>query len=153
MTSADTITEDDIAKLTKVFYTWVRKDELLGPIFNAKIGTTDAEWTPHITRINDFWSNIFLRTGRYQGQPMTKHVGLAGLSPAHFTRWLALFDKAGKQTLSEIKYERFNQTAQRIAQSFQMGLAVHFSQNPENDDKDNPFIAFGIRRPSWQHKG
>lgn len=149
--SPDDITEDDILALTHIFYTWVRKDDLLGPIFNDKIGATDEAWNPHIAKINDFWSNIFLRTGRYNGQPMSKHVGMPSLSPAHFTRWLELFNKAGKKTLPEAKYTRFNQTAERIAQSFQMGLAVHFSQNPENDGEENPFIEFSIMRPSRQH--
>lgn len=149
----DDITEADIVALTNVFYTWVRKDDLLGPIFNEKIGMTDEEWAPHIAKINDFWSNIFLRTGRYNGQPMSKHVGMPSLSPAHFTRWLELFNTAGEKTLPEAKYTRFNATADRIAQSFQMGLAVHHSQNPENDDKENPFLEFSIMRPSRQHKG
>ena len=140
------ITEDDIASLTKVFYANVRKDDLLSPIFKTKIGITDAEWNPHIKKINGFWSNIFLRSGRYQGNPMSKHMGLDGISPAHFTRWLKLFDEAGKSTLPQEKYAQFNQTANRIAQSFQMGLAVHYAT--KDDDTPNPFIEFGISRPS-----
>lgn len=145
------ITEDDITKLTKVFYATVRKDDLLGPIFNAKIGTTDEKWDPHIAHINNFWSNIFLKTGRFKGNPMSKHMGLDGITPAHFTRWLELFAKAGKKTLAPAKQEAFTQTANRIAQSFQMGLAVHYATKPTDTNKDtpNPFIKFGISRPSW----
>lgn len=148
----DPLTEDDISRLTHLFYTWVRADDLLGPIFNGKIGTSDADWEPHITKINDFWSNIFLRTGRYNGQPMTKHVGMPTLSPQHFTRWLELFDRAGQKTLSDVKKTEFNEMANRIAQSFQMGLAVHFDQNPDNDGKENPFKQFSIHRPSRQNQ-
>ena len=149
---SDDITEEDIQKLTHVFYTWVRKDDLLGPIFNGKIGTSDKDWEPHIEKINNFWSNIFLRTGRYHGQPLSKHIGFPTMSPKHFTRWLELFDKAGAKALAPHKHERFNQTAKRIAQSFQMALAVHYSQKEGVSDADNPFIDFGIRRPSWAHK-
>lgn len=141
----DPITEDDIARLTKVFYAAVRKDEMLSPVFNAKIGTDDQVWDEHIGKINGFWSNIFLKTGRYTGNPMSKHVGLPGITPAHFTRWLALFEAAGAKTLSERKKAMFDQTADRIARSFQMSLAFHYDKD---DTTPNPFEEFGLKRPS-----
>lgn len=141
------ITEDDISAITKVFYAAVRKDDLLAPIFNKIIGTTNEQWNPHIEHINDFWSNIFLKTGRFDGNPMTKHAPISGLLPIHFTRWLELFAMAGEKTLPPEKQLAFNRTANRIGQSLQMGLAVHFAQG--DDDVPNPFIEFGIRRPSW----
>lgn len=145
------ITEDDIATLTKYFYAHVRKDDILGPIFNNKIGTDKQAWDPHIAHINDFWSGIFLKTRRFDGNPMAKHAPLPGITPAHFTRWLELFSEAAAKTLPPAKQEAFNQTANRIAQSLQMGLAVHFAQN--DDDTPNPFIEFGISRPSWMENG
>jgi len=147
--SAEPITEDDIAKLTQVFYAWVRKDDLLGPVFNQKIGTDDAQWQPHIARINDFWSGVFLKTGRFSGNPpgslMTKHTPLPGLTPAHFTRWLELFARAGEHTLPSAKQAHFNTTANRIAKSLQMGLAVHHAGQ---DTTPNPFAKFDLVRPS-----
>jgi len=145
--SAEPITEEDITALTNVFYTWVRKDDLLGPVFNTKIGIGDEEWAPHIQHINDFWSGIFLKTERFSGNPMAKHAPLPGLTPAHFTRWLELFAKAGEQTLSPAKQEHFNITAKRIAKSLQMGLAFH---NASKDIEPNPFAEFDIARPSRQ---
>ncbi|NNC38477.1 MAG: group III truncated hemoglobin [Hyphomonadaceae bacterium] len=139
------ITEDDIARLTKVFYATVRKDDLLGPVFNGKIGTDDQVWNEHIEKINGFWSNIFLKTGRYMGNPMAKHVGLPEITPAHFTRWLTLFKAAGAKTLPERKQALFDQTANRIARSFQMSLAFHFDKD---DTKPNPFEELGLKRPS-----
>ncbi len=144
MISAEPITEDDIAAMTKVFYAWVRKDELLGPVFNTKIGEDDEQWNPHVAHINDFWSGIFLKTGRFSGNPMAKHAPLPGLTPEHFTRWLELFAKAGAKTLSPAKQMHFNDTAERIAQSLQMGLAFH---NASKDIEPNPFEKFGLRAP------
>ena len=145
--SVEPITEEDIAKLTRVFYAWVRKDEMLSPIFNTAIGTTDEQWEPHIQHINDFWSGIFLKSGRFKGNPMAKHAPLPGISPEHFTRWLALFAKAGEKTLPPAKQAHFNATAQRIAQSLQMGLAFHHASK---DIEPNPFAKFDIARPSRQ---
>lgn len=147
MISAEPITEDDIETMTRVFYAWVREDDLLGPVFAAKIGTKDEEWGPHVAHINDFWSGIFLKTGRFSGNPMAKHAPLPGLTPAHFTRWLELFAKAGAQTLPPAKQAHFNETAQRIAKSLQMGLAFH---NASRDIEPNPFAKFDIARPSRQ---
>ena len=126
--SLEPITEDDIAAITKVFYAWVRKDDMLAPIFSEHIGTTDEQWAPHIAHINDFWSGIFLKSGRFKGNPMSKHAGLEGLTPAHFIRWLDLFKKAGEKTLPVAKRVHFNNTANRIAQSLQMGLAFKFAK-------------------------
>jgi len=149
--SLEPITEDDIAAITKVFYAWVRKDDMLAPIFNERIGTDDAQWTPHVAHINDFWSGIFLKSGRFKGNPMSKHAGLEGLTPEHFTRWLELFKKAGEKTLPAPKRVHFNNTANRIAQSLQMGLAFKFAQM--EDGTPNPFQKFGMQRPSWATKG
>jgi hemoglobin len=143
--SVEPITEEDITALTNVFYAWVRKDDLLGPVFAAKVGTKDEEWAPHIQHINDFWSGIFLKTGRFSGNPMAKHAALPGLTPAHFTRWLELFAKAGAKTLPLAKQTHFNATAERIAKSLQMGLAFH---NANNDIEPNPFAQFDVVRPS-----
>ncbi len=144
------ITEDDIAAITQAFYASVRADDLLSPIFNKVIGTTDDKWGPHVDHINSFWSNIFLKTGRFTGSPLAKHAPLPGLTPAHFTRWLELFASAGQKTLPPAKQQAFSQTANRIAQSFQMALAVHYASR--DDDVPNPFIEFGISRPSWDKR-
>jgi hemoglobin len=144
------ITEEDITKLTQVFYASVRQDDLLGPVFHAKIGTDEDIWETHIDKINGFWSSIFLKTGRYKGNPMIKHAALPDITPAHFKRWLELFAMAGLKALPAEKMDQFNRTADRIAKSLQMGLAFHHSQN---DSEDNPFQEFGLKRPSWSATG
>ena len=145
MMSAEPITEQDICALTKVFYARVRKDQILGPVFNGKIGTDDAVWDKHIAHINDFWSSVFLKTGRFSGNPMSKHAALPGLTPEHFEHWLALFSEAAAQTLSPAKQAIFNETAARIARSLQMGLAFKYAAD---DIEPNPFLKFDATRPS-----
>ena len=143
------ITEDDIAVLTALFYERVRKDGLLGPIFNEKIGTDDARWAKHIAHINDFWSGVFLQSGRFTGNPMAKHATIFGLTPEHFTHWLALFDKAALVTLPKQKAQHFHATAKRIAASLQMGLAFY---NASQNIQPNPFENFNAVRPSRQEE-
>ncbi len=144
--TTDYITEEDIAAITKVFYANIRKDKFLGPVFNAKIGTDNASWNKHIAHINDFWSQVFLQTGRFNGNPMTAHAKLSELTPEHFNHWLDMFASAAQKTLPANKQKIFNQTAKRIATSLQMGLAVVWADREEG----NPFLRFDASRPSRQ---
>lgn len=49
------------------FYSEVRADPCLGPIFERRLHT---HWPEHLERMRDFWSSV---------------------RPAHFERWLYLF--------------------------------------------------------------
>ena len=137
----DMITKDDIQKLMTVFYADVRKDTLLAPVFATRIAPDD--WDEHMAHIGTFWESALLKTGRFSGNPMRKHLSLPGLTPAHFERWLHLFRIAGVRTLPTEKYSAFNQMAERIASSFQMGLALHYESKGEDD---HAFTAFSIHR-------
>src|SRR6185437_14817536 len=70
-------------------YRRARRDEELGPVFEQHV----ADWDTHLARMTDFWSAALLRTGRYSGMPVERHRGIAGLSAAHFGRWIVLFEE------------------------------------------------------------
>lgn len=135
------LTETDIQRVVEKFYTQVRKDSLLGPVFATKIADTDEAWKEHQAHIADFWSSIFHKTGRFTGNPMKKHAGLADITPEHFTHWLDLFTKTAQATLSEEKADIMTSMAQRIARSLQMGLAFHHDGAGKTD---HPFKDFSI---------
>ncbi len=88
MTQFDTIDDDSLRVLVHTFYDDVRKDPLLGPIFEIRIG---ASWQRHMDRMVDFWSSVLLGTGRFRGNPMLKHALIPDISEAHFDRWMELF--------------------------------------------------------------
>ena len=134
------LSEADIKRVVSAFYKEVQKDELLAPIFALKISPQD--WDAHIDHITDFWSSIFLKTGRFKGNPMLKHAALKGLTPAHFTHWLALFEDVSSRTLDSAKAEALQTMAQRIGQSLQMGLAFNFEKAGKTD---HPFTDYGMR--------
>ena len=82
------VDEDELGRLVAGFYTRVRADEMLGPIFKQAIG----DWPDHLEKLTDFWSSIMLTTGRYKGNPMATHLKhLARITPGMFDRWLALW--------------------------------------------------------------
>src|SRR5579871_4818782 len=84
----DAITEELIRELVHGFYARIRRDGVLGPIFDRVIG---EDWDPHLAKMCDFWSSVMRMTGRYKGNPMLAHMRLKMVRPEHFERWLALF--------------------------------------------------------------
>ena len=86
------ITEAMIERLVHAFYDKVRADDVLAPVFNARI----QDWTPHLAQMCAFWSSVALMTGRYHGTPMVKHMPLP-VDAAHFDRWLALFEQTAHE--------------------------------------------------------
>jgi hemoglobin len=49
---------NDIRTLVNTFYSKIRKNELLGPIFNGHI--PDDKWEEHLSKLTDFWeTNLF----------------------------------------------------------------------------------------------
>ena len=115
------IDEAMIERLVRGFYARVRDDEVLGPIFAAKI----ADWEPHLQKMCAFWSSVALMSGRYHGQPMAKHLPLP-IDARHFDRWLTLFEEAARDLCPPRAAEHFVMLARRIAESLELGVAgVH----------------------------
>ena len=136
------ISEADIQRLVRAFYKEVQDDALLAPIFATKISPDG--WETHMDHIADFWSSIFLKAGRFKGNPMIKHAALPGLTPAHFTHWLALFKEVSSDVLEAESANAIQIMAERIAQSLRMGLAFNFEKTGKTD---HPFADFGLRVP------
>ncbi len=116
--AATGLDEAVLERLVREFYGAAREDALLGPVF-ARV----KDWEAHIAKICTFWSSVALMTGRYHGQPMAAHLPLP-LEPAHFTRWLELFEQTARSVCSPAGAEHVMLRARRIAQSLEMGIAV-----------------------------
>lgn len=89
----DIETPTDVQHLVDSFYSRVRKDEMLGPVFNNIIG---HDWTHHLPILYGFWEMVLLGTGGYTGQVIAKHIAVhqrLPLSEVHFSRWLALWEE------------------------------------------------------------
>ena len=87
----DIETREDIIKLVDVFYDKVKKNEILGYIFDdiAKI-----DWSKHLPVMYSFWASILLGEKSFSGNPMKKHIDLAQIAPmteVEFTEWIKVF--------------------------------------------------------------
>ncbi|MBX9588186.1 MAG: group III truncated hemoglobin [Hyphomonadaceae bacterium] len=115
------VTEPLIQDLVHAFYASVRVDPLLGPVFNSAIG----DWDAHLAKLCAFWSSVTLMSGRYKGTPMKVHAELPQISAEHFARWLALFHSTALDVCPRDAARLFIDRAERIAQSLQLGIALH----------------------------
>ncbi|WP_418262195.1 group III truncated hemoglobin [Flavobacterium faecale] len=83
----DITTLDDIKLLVNTFYDKVQKDDLIGPIFNQKIG---HRWDEHLEKMYRFWQTILLEVHSYSGSPFPPHKHLP-VEKEHFNRWMEIF--------------------------------------------------------------
>jgi len=112
-------TEDMIRDLVDRFYTRVRDDPELGPIFERAI---PGDWGPHLATMRDFWSSIMLTSGHYKGNPVAIHRRVEGIEPELFGRWLALFDETCRELFNDDLATTFRVKATRIAESLTLAL-------------------------------
>lgn len=114
---------DDAAltQLVPAFYARIRRDEVLGPIFNKAIG----EWPEHLEKLTAFWSSVMLTSGRYKGQPVPAHLKHSeSMTAENFSRWLGLWRDVTGEMMQPAAAAELQVKAERIAESLQ--LAVSF---------------------------
>lgn len=118
------VTEPMIRELVERFYARVREDDQLGPIFNRAV----TDWDAHLEKLCRFWSSVTLMSRKYKGTPMQVHAGLPDISAALFDHWLALFRDTANTVCPPAAAALFVDRAQRIAQSLELGIALHRGQ-------------------------
>ena len=117
MTSEPLIGEADIALLVDHFYAKVRRDPIIGPLFNEAV----EDWDTHLATLRAFWSSVMLTSGRYKGNPMAVHVRQP-IRPEFFDRWLALWGETAEEVVGEARAVLFRAKANRIAESLKLAL-------------------------------
>ncbi len=111
----DIETRKDIESVVNNFYDKVRKDDVIGFIFNdiAKVN-----WETHLPVMYDFWEFTVLGTGTFLRNAMTPHFELNNkikLIPAHFERWLQLFNETVDELFAGQYADHMKGRAQNIA--------------------------------------
>lgn len=101
------ITEEIIRTVVNEFYVRARRDQRLGPVFEAHV----ADWDAHLQKMTDFWSAALLRTGRYSGRPVERHRPIGGLDAGHFHRWIELFEETVRALCEPRHAEAFRSRA------------------------------------------
>ncbi len=83
---------ENIALLIHTFYGRIRKDKMLGPVFNSII----EDWPEHLDRLTDFWETNLLFTRKYKGNPLKAHSDVDErvnntITMEHFGKWLQIW--------------------------------------------------------------
>ncbi|RVU07984.1 group III truncated hemoglobin [Novosphingobium umbonatum] len=109
----------DLARLVEHFYGQARQDLLLGPIFADRV----EDWPHHLRALTAFWAAQLRGRGSYRGTPLAAHRAMASrLSPAHFARWLELWDAATVQVMGPDDAMALQTKACRIASVLQAAV-------------------------------
>ena len=89
------VDEAYVSELVNAFYSRIREDRLLGPIFDEAIRD---RWGHHLEKMKDFWATVALNAGRYSGEPIQAHKKLVEVQPWHFDVWLEMFEETLRDT-------------------------------------------------------
>lgn len=110
----DISTKEDIKLLVDTFYGTVRKDDLLGPIFNERI---KDKWPEHLEKLNGFWQMVLFQEASYQGRPFPPHANLP-IDASHFQRWLQIFNATVDELFTGAKATEAKWKAGNMAEVF-----------------------------------
>lgn len=116
-----------LRRLVDAFYSDVRRDELLGPVFAAVI----EDWEPHLQRMTEFWSTVMLHTRSFKGNVYQKHVALAesaDVMPEHFLRWITLWHRHTNAMFPGETAQELQQTAEGIGRNLFYGFFQRFAR-------------------------
>lgn len=136
----DGFKQGDIMPVLSRFYTRVRCDPNLGPVFNTAV----EDWTEHLQRLEDFWSSLMLTSGRYKGNPLAMHVAHAHqIEPHMFRRWLQLWEETTNEMVPADVARDMQTKAARIADRLIRAMhgpeAVIAARWPSDDEPLEPY--------------
>lgn len=114
MTNKDISNLEDIKLMVDTFYSNVRKDELIGTIFDEKIGD---RWPEHLEKMYRFWQTILLEEHTYSGSPFPPHRQLP-VEKQHFTRWMEIFSETVNTLFEGPLAEEAKLRAKNMAEMF-----------------------------------
>ncbi len=123
----------EISLLVRSFYEKVRKDEMLGPIFNGMI----HDWEKHLERLTDFWEGnllYFIKTN-YAGDPKTVHQQVDdamgnSITMNHFGHWINLWIETIDEQFTGDNAQRAKMMARKMATFF--FLKIHENRLKRN---------------------
>jgi hemoglobin len=120
---------EDIKLLVDTFYSQVQKDDLIGPIFNGKIGN---KWPEHLEKMYRFWQTILLEEHTYSGSPFPPHKQLP-VAKEHFDRWMEIFTSTTDELFAGATAEEAKLRAKNMAEMFNYKIN-YFRNAGQNGD-------------------
>ena len=118
--------KENLIHLVKAFYAKVRKDDMLGPIFNPII----QDWDSHEVHIASFWEGNLFFSGGFKGNPPAKHKEVDAfhdntITMDHFGQWIYLW----LETINENYEGEMAEKAKRMARKMATFLFMNIVQS------------------------
>ena len=109
---------EDIQLMVNSFYEKVRRNDLLGDIFNSII---QDNWDTHLEKMYRFWQTVLLSEHTYYGSPFAPHAKMP-IEQKHFERWKALFVDTVDEHFIGKKADEAKWRAEKMAEMFLMKI-------------------------------
>lgn len=108
----------DIRRLMDAFYAKIRKDAMLGPIFNSHI--PEEKWPAHLEKLTDFWETNLFGIPKFKGNPTGRHIAVDRnlnhtISPVHFGQWLNIWFETINEMFSGERADRAKNAARKMS--------------------------------------
>ncbi len=119
---------DDVFVLVSTFYRAVRKDELLGPIFNNHL--LEEQWPAHLEKLTDFWVTTLFGVVSFKGNPVQAHRNVDKnlnhtMDQIHFGKWLQLWFNTIDSLYEGKLAQRAKNAARKMATSQYLAVWKH----------------------------
>ncbi len=122
--------KEDVKIFVDAFYSKVKIDSLIGPVFAARI--EEDRWSIHLERMYSFWNTVLFAQQDYRGNPFSKHSSLPIEAP-HFERWIGLLTETLDEHFEGEKAEEVKMRAIKMGALFQSKLQyIRANDNFEN---------------------
>ena len=123
----------EVFELVNAFYTRIRKDEFLGPIFNKMLSSEEI-WAVHLEKLTDFWETNLFAVMKFKGNPMTAHQKVDKafnhtITQDHFYEWLKLWNSTVDSLFVGEKAELAKERARRMSTHLHINM---WKNKPEN---------------------
>lgn len=105
---------EDIRLLVDTFYSRVREDELLGPIFEERL---EGKWDEHLAKMYRFWQTLLLGKHTYYGSPLMPHLDMP-VEKMHFQQWVMIFHQTVDDLFTGEIAEEAKWRGNRMAEMF-----------------------------------
>jgi hemoglobin len=105
---------EDIRLLVDTFYSRVREDELLGPIFEERL---EGKWDEHLAKMYRFWQTLLLGKHTYYGSPLMPHLDMP-VEKMHFQQWVMIFHQTVDELFTGEIAEEAKWRGNRMAEMF-----------------------------------
>lgn len=137
MNERDIETREDVFNLVSQFYIKIRKEKILGPIFNQVI----QNWDEHLDKLTDFWETNLLFVVNYKGNPIRVHQEVdasfqGNITENHFGIWLNLWFA----TIDELHAGEKAETAKRRARKMSTHLFIKMYESRVSQKTMCPFL-------------